>query len=183
MFNLDICADCALKVVSFLTKKDIMNYDTAMTNKESREMFLKTVKHLTIGAICRWTFLRGIGNVTEQCVSSNLQYVSGMCKQLVIYADRLTSQTEIINVYNNNITHLHMDLYNNREATVSNISGNKITNITLVYVEDIDSRVFINLSRTCPNLQKITLFFHYLYTTDLIKGYVNNSKIKVNLFF
>jgi len=86
MINYRIPLDIIYVIMPFLDQEDIVNYDTAMCNKEFRPSFLEILKNRRFPSVnvCRWSLIRQLVANTEYCNYKNLKYVSNTCNNLSI---------------------------------------------------------------------------------------------------
>lgn len=135
--------------------KSIMDYDTAMVEREKRISFLNMLKYLRSSriSICEWSLVRCIKNTNERCDVLYTDYISDICKNLIVSGINRISKK--INIINDSIENLHISL-NCDKQYLNNIIGKNIRNITLVYVNSINLDVFKNINENCPKLEKLT---------------------------
>ena len=145
-------------IFSFITIKELCIYDTALTCKDNRVIFLHALKNYIPKnlEVCYWTYLKGIKARNETCVYYNTKYISDYCEKLVI--NNISSNKYckyILNITNKNIVSLHIDLNkNNNDIILNSINAEKLKVITLVYIKFVNTDVF----KLCPSLKKVVFF-------------------------
>lgn len=138
--------------------KSVMDYDTAMSDRHKRILFLDMLKYLRSSTIniCEWSLLRSIKNTSERCDVLYTEYISDICKSLIVSG---TGRVSIqFNIINDNIEYLHISLYcwSDTQTYLNSIIGKNIRNITLIYVDMVNPDVFVNIRKNCPKLEKLT---------------------------
>ena len=140
-------------ILSFLDKKTLVNYDTALLHKKSRNIFLKVIQFTKFNIeICKWTSIRNINFVKIICSSKYAKYFNCNVKKLIINHKNNNIFTDKFLIYNDYIEELHIDL-NNHHVVLEELIAKNLKVLTLVYVRKINVKIF----DTCPNLEKIIL--------------------------
>jgi hypothetical protein len=160
-------------VFNFLTIKDIQNYDSASLCKENREHFLHALsiykpKRLNI---TRWTILRDIKSEYEFCYIPYIDYVSTICKLLIVYYKNIRDLYEL-NIYNDTLITLHLHFTQSNKVYIKSLQCKNLENLFLVYIKHIDITIF----KTLPNLKTVT-FFSPLCDIEEIRPNLNNNII------
>lgn len=162
-------------VYSFLDKKSLVTYDSANTNIKNREIMLYTFQNYYDYKIstCRWSILKGFKFVYQTCKVKYIDYVSPICKNLIIH------KQGCINIKNDNITTLYIDMHANG-CRIRNIICKNLKNLTIVLAERnlIDLDIFKYLDCNCPKIEKIILI-NCDISFDITKLVKNNVKIKI----
>ena len=140
-------------IFSFLDKKSIMIYDTAVVSREKRSIFLDALKQFNISIICRWTYIRNIRIEKGLCAYYNTSYIPKMCKNLIINSGRIRGMCTHFDVINHSIIYLHIDLFNSK-GFLRNIDAKNLEKITFVHYKNYDEEI---VQRSCPKLKKVTL--------------------------
>lgn len=161
--------DVLLIIFSFLSKKDLLSYDTAQTNKTGRQQFLDCLEHigehLKISS-CRWTYTRKIWRSYESISITLLNFISPKCRSLFISTSKIPlrykPQTELI-LTNNTIEKLHIDygVYPNL-TYLQGIKSTSLKFLTMVNVACCDNTFMKELIiDNCPNLKEIRVINNY----------------------
>jgi hypothetical protein len=163
-----------INVFSFLDKKSIMCYDTALCSKSRREIFLLALKNFRICNMCEWTYLRNIKIKEGICPYFNTEYISDNCEKLIVSGDR--SKKFVFEVINDNIKTLHVDL-GITCAYFESIKCLNLEKITMVNV--IHMNIFKNLNINCPKLKKVTMVYCDNANLQDNFNYIHNIEVDV----
>ena len=162
MIESNLGLDMLVNIFSFFDKKTLLNYDSALMNKKNREVFfylLRSYKNVFKIKTCKWVRLRGIQNENERCNFYNIEYISGLCKNLQITASSDTKWA-IVNINNDNLEKMYIDLGNYGEKCyINSIKCKKLTSLTMVYVKNINYEFLNNIIQSCPLVKKIIFFY------------------------
>jgi hypothetical protein len=155
-------------ILSFLQQKDLVTYDTSMTNKWRRSIFLEAIQifanklHVVS---CYWTYVRKIKRTVETVNHLHLKYVSSECKRLTVFGDRQcvnfpSEKCALSSKYlcNNQLVYLHID-FGGRicKFKIPKIEAKQLRHVTFVmYLEDIPKNYQSELFRGCPLLETMT---------------------------
>jgi hypothetical protein len=170
-----------LNIILYLDFHSLLNFDTAVSNKDIRTDYLQALKMLknhTVNYVSYWSNKRSLMLGKKQiCPFYMLKYLSKDCKLLILnngeYDRRYHRVLEILNIVNDHIDNLHIDLYNVKHI-INTISGKSIVSIMLVncVVIDID-KLIDNIKQMCPLIKKI----------QINNVYVLNTNSKINKIF
>lgn len=176
-----------VKIFSYLDEYSLRNYDTALTEKEKRKIYLECLKKLRCCYlhINRWTHLKGITNFLQYVNYENTQYISN-CKKLILYTKdffhkKCQKKIIIINVINDNIENIHID----SERKLINIKSIKSKNLKILLIVNCylyDLEFLKNIIDDCPKLKKIN-FIHCKNNNlnNKINEFKKNYDIDINI--
>ena len=169
-------------ILSYLNIYAIKSYDTAITNRINRPIFLNSLQMLQWCVVSRWSFLRNIKSDLCYCKFNNLKYVHELCSRLVVYSGIIMQDEEFnIDISNDSIVYLHIDFLL-KNIILNKIRGNKIESITMCNLQKINVAVFVKLTIYCPSLKTIRLInCSDVYLEDQIIGIVNSNNIKISV--
>lgn len=148
-------------ILSFLCEISLRNYDSALTEKEKRIIYIECLTKLRCINlhINRWTNLRKITNNLQYVNYKNIKYISN-CEKIIVYTKNEYEKSEkIINIdiNNDNIEYIHID-FDCKIISINNtisIKSKKLKKILFVgkYINDIN--FLKNLIEDCPKLNTI----------------------------
>lgn len=150
-------------IFSFLRKNDLIQYDTALTNKEKRSIYLETLQVCANNiqmTCCKWTNLKNIKRSIETVHYRNLRYISSNCKHLTVFTSY--NQCEkyyqyMTHIHNDNIQYLHIDFGAKKcKLKIPTIKGKNLKQLRLVmYQDEIPDTYTKNIFSNCPELESI----------------------------
>ena len=163
-------------IFSFITIKELCIYDTALSCKNNRVIFLHALKNYIVKnlEVSEWTYLKGIKSRNETCIYYDTKYISSYCQNLVINNKKRNEKNSyVLNITNNNITSLHIDLNRNNDVILNSINAEKLKTITIVYLKFVNIDVF----KLCPSVRKVNIFKSEIENSaDIIR---ENNKINI----
>lgn len=178
MINSQIPEYVILQIFSFLDKFSLREYDSAMTSKEYRPVFLEILKSFEICTIDRWSYLRGIRSSVGHCKFYNIKCIPDICTDLVIYG-RARKKSSVLDIQNDNIRKLRIDLLADN-IVFNTLKAKNLEKLTIVNIEQINVNIFTKLAKNCPTLAMITLInYNKIHTYEMVNTLINNEKIKV----
>ena len=158
----------------------LLRYDSAMTSKKYRPIFLEILKSLKWRIVNKWTHLRGIQHITENCRFQNLKYVSDICTNLTVFGVKRRTEVNFVNIENDHIVNLRVDIFGKNE--LNNLRCHNLKNLIIVNIYRINNNIFENLKNTCPNINKIIIITRdRAYTEDMINNIINDKNVKVKI--
>ena len=172
-----LCPDMLNIIYTFLDKKSLAKYDSANLNKKNREIMLYTFQNYYNYNFdtCSWTILRGIKFISQICKVKYINYVSSVCKKLILHGKG------DINIINDNIEKLYIDMYLNKR--IENIICKKLKNLTIILDGNVqfNSHIFEFLEYNCPKLENLFLVRCNISAdiSNLIKNKNKNIKVRI----
>ena len=177
-------------IITFLDKDGVKNLDSSFLVSKilSPEIIYVLTNHIFKFRVCKWTHFRKIKSIQQNCFYTDIKMVSEACKNHTISGNYLLkkkvsisdSDCVYIDIDNDNITILHIDLFQIINTQLRLIKGLNIKKITLVCVGNINYDVFLDIVDRCPKLAYIVLIKSCeIFDEIFLKSLVANDNVKL----
>ena len=171
-----------VNIFSFLDKKSLCMYDSALLEKEKRDIFLECLKKLKYNhyKVCKWTYFKEISNKEQYVYYVNIKYILPECKNVIIYTKNKEYKYDLeydMNIDNNFLEYIYIDYclkflgfinisaLNLIQLTISNVCVKKINYVNFLY----------NIIQKCPKITTIKFVYcQFLFDKNILESEFKN---------
>jgi hypothetical protein len=144
-------------ILNFLDKDSIINFSCVIKDRHLIKESLKKTR-LPMLLKCKWSYLNEMKSVNETVLYKNLNRISDICKNLIIYSNyNYRYKHQNLYIENNNIEKLHIDL-SCHNIYVNIIKSLSLKELIIVHCK-INKDFLENINENCPNIKKIKIFY------------------------
>ena len=181
-----------VNIFSFLDKKSLCMYDSALLEKKKRDIFLDCLKKLRYNHynVCKWTYNKQISNISQYVYYLNIQYLLPDCKNAIVYTKNRQYKHYLeyeLNINNNSLENIYID-FCMKNLNIKNILCPNLLELTILnaYVEYIEDMNFLyDILQNCPKIKIIKIVrCEFLFNEQKFENvFKNYSGVNKNLQF